>query len=445
MKNNYSDFFEHILKFKEKQTKQKQRGLNDFNLLSTVRKYHDEVYLHSTMIGALLSPDGLHYQDTLFLEKFMDVLNLDNFKLNLSNTTVGVEYQDIDLYITDGIKHIIIENKVFAEDQPCQIIKYINIIKEENDLKSDDNKIPKIEDIYVIYLTPNDKKVSHEHIVSNGYITFSGSKEKLNNCSNRENTKKLVPNGLKNYQTKYKKITYKKEILEWLFSSQKEIENITNLNEAIKQYIDVVKMINNDYKGKVMELSEELAKEGNFKIAYDIHNEFPITCAKIENNFWNTLINKIKHIDGYKGIVNEQDKTIQEYMNENIILNIRNSKNNSSGVNIYFELITGISIIIGTDNKSNKIYTVVFKSNKKDSILWEKINPNDDSEIIKIINNISGYDFEYKNWCYATGILDDTINLRDDTLIKAYDKIDTLSVKIKDLIKDLKLALKDIN
>jgi len=65
MKNNYSDFFEHILKFKEKQTKQKQRGLNDFNLLSTVRKYHDEVYLHSTMIGALLSPDGLYYQDTL--------------------------------------------------------------------------------------------------------------------------------------------------------------------------------------------------------------------------------------------------------------------------------------------------------------------------------------------------------------------------------------------
>ena len=68
---DYEVFFKKIEKFKIEQQKQKQRGLNDFNLLSTVRKYHDEVYLHSTMIGALLDPNGLHYQDTLFLEKFL--------------------------------------------------------------------------------------------------------------------------------------------------------------------------------------------------------------------------------------------------------------------------------------------------------------------------------------------------------------------------------------
>ncbi len=45
--------------------------------------------------------------------------------------------------------------------------------------------------------------------------------------------------------TLFKSIHYKNEILKWLKACQYEIQNITNLNEVFKQYIDVVKMINN--------------------------------------------------------------------------------------------------------------------------------------------------------------------------------------------------------
>lgn len=299
-KNKYEVFFEQIKKFKEEQQKQKQRGLNDFNLLSTVRKYHDEVYLHSTMIGALLDPKGLHYQDTLFLEKFFDILKLSDFDLDLRNTTIGVEYKDIDLYITDGTKHIIIENKICAEDQPCQIIKYINIIKEENDLAvhdiGSDGEPPKIDDIYTVYLTPNNKEVSYEHKVENNYISFSGSDDKLKECSERSNTKNLIQKGLKNYRVKYKKINYKDDILNWLNMCIKEVENITNLNEAIKQYIDVVKMVNNDYKGKIKTMENEiLLKDDNLKLV--IQEVIPAVIEskrQIQKRFWEELRGKLK-------------------------------------------------------------------------------------------------------------------------------------------------------
>ncbi len=254
-KNKYNDFFNNIKEFKKKQYEHKQRGFNDFNPLTIVRKYNDEVYLHSAMIGAFLNPNAKHYQNSLFLDTFLQVVDID-FYIDVSISKVYIEYQDIDLYITDGVNHIIIENKIWAEDQACQIIKYINIIKEENNLNIDDSAIPIISNLYVLYLTPRDKKVSDEHEVKDGYIFFSGKDEQLLDCSSRDMTKRLVPNGLKNYRVKYKKISYKNEIKKWLNSSLQEVRNIVNLSEILKQYIEVVSMVNKEYKGNVMSLEE---------------------------------------------------------------------------------------------------------------------------------------------------------------------------------------------
>jgi len=292
---SYQDFFENFKKFKELQNKQKARGLNDFNLLTTVLSYDDEVRLHSRMIGNLLNPYSKHYQGTLFLEEFLQTIKLDKWGLNLDNIEVKIEYHDIDLYITDGTKHIIIENKVRAKDQPCQIIKYINIIKEEYDLKIDDSKIPKIENIYIIYLTPRDKKYPDEHKVENDYIMFSGTQEKLKECANKKNTKKLVPDGLKNYQTRYQRITYKNEIMSWLRNIHSEIRNILNLNEAIMQYKNVVEMVTDEYKGNVMTLKKYLEKdESIYENICDIKNELSNLENDISVRFWNELAEELQ-------------------------------------------------------------------------------------------------------------------------------------------------------
>jgi len=63
---NYKNYFEKIKQFKIEQDKQKKRGLNNYNILSSVLNISDEVRLHSRMIFSLLNPNGTHYQSSLF-------------------------------------------------------------------------------------------------------------------------------------------------------------------------------------------------------------------------------------------------------------------------------------------------------------------------------------------------------------------------------------------
>ena len=278
MDTEYIELFSFVESILDKQRKQKLRGLNDFNLLTTVLNYHDEVRLHSRMIGNLLSPYSNHYQGTLFLEIFLEKLGLDKWGMDLNSTTIHIEYNDIDLYITDGSKHLIIENKIWAGDQPCQIMKYINIIVEEvnnpmivvGEEIDNSKKSQKLDEdlLRVVYLTPVEKNVPSEHKNDNEYIYFSGEDDRLYDCSKQPNTKLLVPNGLKRYKAKYHKIEYKNQIIAWLYACRKEVRNISNLNESIKQYIDVVEMVNGNYKGNVVTIKDELLakkSDGNFK------------------------------------------------------------------------------------------------------------------------------------------------------------------------------------
>lgn len=150
---NYDEIFNELKQFKAEQNRQKQRGLNNYNILTTVLSPSDEVRLHSRMIHSLLDPNGDHYQDTLFLDKFLEVLQLQDFDIDTKRSVVYREYNNIDLYITDRNKHIIIENKVYAGDQKDQIKRYIEVIKKE-DKKSE------YDDIFVIYLSLNRQEPS---------------------------------------------------------------------------------------------------------------------------------------------------------------------------------------------------------------------------------------------------------------------------------------------
>ena len=56
-------------KFKRLQKNQKMRGLNDFNLFTTLLDKSDEVRLHSRFLHFLLDPTAEHSQGALFQEK----------------------------------------------------------------------------------------------------------------------------------------------------------------------------------------------------------------------------------------------------------------------------------------------------------------------------------------------------------------------------------------
>lgn len=264
MDKEYIQFFETVKGFLEKQQKQRERGLNDYNLLTTVLNEHDEVRLHSRVIGSLLDVNGLHYQKELFLELFLEILDVNEFQFNFHESKIFLEYQNIDLYLTDGKKHIIIENKIYAEDQENQIKRYYEIIKSCN-------KQLQYNDILVVYLSIDRSQPSsyslENLIIKDNYLINNDEKVAI-----------------------FKNINYKNEILNWLDKCLYEIQNITNLNESVQQYKSIVEKITNKYKGKVMSLKELLKNEKYYKLAKEISVAFQETNKIIKEEYFKNCI-----------------------------------------------------------------------------------------------------------------------------------------------------------
>ena len=234
---NYINFFEELKRFNEKQKKQKQRGLNDYNMVNVVRKENAEVGMHSNVIYSLIDPNGLHYQDDLFLQIFIkDVLEIHDFGdiLSVNAEESTNENRRVDFTIKSSKYYIGIEMKIDAGDSDNQISHYFKDL-EEKARKDSGQKVK------IYYLTKNGKDASfHSH-----------------------------------REIEYKKISFENHILQWIENCQKEVRNITNLNEAFENYKDIVKKITNKYKGKVMLLEDEFLKnEEYFKLAKEISEAY---------------------------------------------------------------------------------------------------------------------------------------------------------------------------
>ena len=244
--------------------RQRAMGKHDYNIFTLFHYFSDEVNLHSNFIASLLDPNGDHYKNDLFLKLFLEMCGIDDFSIDTSRATVFKEFKHIDIYISDGKKHIILENKVYAKDQPTQIARYIKAIKKEG---AED------EDIYVLYLHP-DRELPKENSLG-GY--------KLN----QDNTK-LEKDGS---SINFKVISYGKEILEWIDRCKNEVSNLTDLNVFLSQYKDVIEMIYDRYKRiDKMETANlvEIFKE-NYTAVSEIASNYQETRKKIIDEFFKNV------------------------------------------------------------------------------------------------------------------------------------------------------------
>ena len=225
---------------------QMQRGLNDFNVFTCLLEKHDEVKLHSRFIHSLLDINGAHGQGDLFLRLFLQKCGLDDVGMNTNNCRVYKEYNNIDLYMTDGSRHIIIENKIYAGPQDRQIERYIETIKEEN---PDDDDLSG--NLVVVYLSldrdrPDEKSLGNYQIV----------KDSQGNCQ--------IVNGAKRYR--FLSIHYdhnNQEILDWIRSCKTQVSNITNLSIGLTQYEEVILSLYGRKEDKLMNLKKYI--EENYK------------------------------------------------------------------------------------------------------------------------------------------------------------------------------------
>ena len=250
--------------------RQRAMGKHDYNIFTLFHGFSDEVNLHSNFIASLLDPNGDHYKGDLFLKLFLETCGIDDFSIDTSGATVFKEFKHIDIYISDGKKHIILENKVYAKDQPTQIARYIKAIQNEGAKESDRVKD---EDIYVLYLHP-DGELPKENSLG-GY--------KLN----KDNTK-LEKDGS---SINFKVISYGNEILSWIDRCKNEVSNITDLNVFLSQYKDVIEMIYDRYKRiDKMETAKfvEIFKE-NYTAVSEIANNYQEMRKKIIDGFFKNI------------------------------------------------------------------------------------------------------------------------------------------------------------
>ena len=245
--------------FKEIQTRQKQRGLNDFNLFTTLLNKTDEVRLHSRFLASLLNPKGFHYQDSLFLEIFLALYKPIDFSFEVSNASVYREHENIDLYLSDGNNHIIIENKIYASDQKAQIERYIKSVQGSNPEANDDEQEM---NIWVIYLTIDRERPS---AFSLGNYQLNTELSELSNGSHKTF-----------YSNLHYSVKSKYTIMKWLNSSLAEVENLQDLSFAIKQYVEVVEKLTGNYRSKVMTLTDYINE-----LSFEDRQAFLITASEV--------------------------------------------------------------------------------------------------------------------------------------------------------------------
>lgn len=286
--------------------RQRAMGKHDYNIFTLFYNFSDEVNLHSNFIASLLDPNGDHYKGDLFLKLFLETCSIDDFSIDTSRTAVFKEFKHIDIYISDGKKHIILENKVYAKDQAAQIARYIDTIKIEG---------AKDEDIYVLYLHP-DGNLPKEY--------------SLGDYKTNQDETKLVKEGS---TINFKVISYCKEIVEWIDKCKNEVSNLTDLNVFLSQYKDVIEMIYNRYK-RIDKMANanlvEIFKE-NYAAVSEIVNNYQEVRKKIIYSFFKKVAEALKE---YSEIYEIKTEESQDY--RPIIITKKDPKDNEIWEKFYF-------------------------------------------------------------------------------------------------------------
>jgi hypothetical protein len=253
---NVRKIYEDIYKFSGEK-------FNIFNILNLSR---NEIS-HSRIIEELLNPNGTHGKDNKFLELFLKCIGIKEFSINnvITETEKFIGYISddytsggrIDIVITNEKgEQIVIENKIDANDQRNQLLRY-----------------NKLNPAYLLYLT------------------LSGNEPSENSI--REDVK-----------DKYKVISYKDHILNWLELCKKESIDNPILRETITQYIVLIKQLTGQARSKEMQekyLDIIVKDVDNLSAAFYIsHNINDIKLRVIKDKFIPLIEDLVKNKPGLK-------------------------------------------------------------------------------------------------------------------------------------------------
>lgn len=138
MSNSIKDLLSQLLPLhyaeQERLKKEKEEG-KCFNVFSALNMCSDEVRLHSRLLATLLNPKANHGLGNEFLKSFLIALGLPEdyityCKEQIVERPIGEVTEAtggrIDIILEDRGHAVIIENKIYAGDQPNQLLRYHN-------------------------------------------------------------------------------------------------------------------------------------------------------------------------------------------------------------------------------------------------------------------------------------------------------------------------------
>ena len=115
--------------------KEEKEGEN-FNVFSALNICSEEMRLHSRLLATLFNPKANHGLGNEFLRQFLvTAIKVDDNYITHCNESIAERYVGevtettggrIDIILEDGKHGIIIENKIYACDQPNQLLRYHN-------------------------------------------------------------------------------------------------------------------------------------------------------------------------------------------------------------------------------------------------------------------------------------------------------------------------------
>ena len=121
--------------------------------IAEIMNRHDLENQHSNIIAFLINPNEKHHHPD-YGTKFLSLLKEKGLGIQ-GETIKSVMREDstdelrrMDLFIRTEKDCVIVENKIWADDQVQQIKDYIEFVK---------NKFDSAENIFVVYLTPFEK------------------------------------------------------------------------------------------------------------------------------------------------------------------------------------------------------------------------------------------------------------------------------------------------
>lgn len=261
----------------------------EFNIFTILRNATEEVLLHSRFLFEMLNTRGSHNFEYLYLSAFIDVVNrrreisIPEFSSHqLSNSYVFRERDHIDLliFLPDGYT-LIIENKIYAEDQERQLKRYYDEVI--TNYKRDANKL------VILYLTLDGHSPSE--------ISTRGLNHPIH-C-----------------------ISYANEINEWLNICIGKTPSYANdVKEVLKQYrCLIVKLANVNERSEIMQQIAELIlkNEDSLKSAIGIAKAINLAKSEIMLRFM-IAIEKEFNKRGYNTILFDKNAIECYYISKEV-------------------------------------------------------------------------------------------------------------------------------